>query len=475
MAKEGVLLLKAESMLQMYTSISTLETSLSEALYDQYKEAYKISLTNYMRGDSADAFKAYFTQGTINMISGMLELTSELTMLLQLATEAFYQFDDNSSAVIKESKLTSISEVFKGKESLFNTADDELQASMTSAKKYISVVSTESSNVNDEFSVVYKGIQSIQDTLREIDNELDINMGELLIRIQDMYTLVTSTMGLCYNDGNFDANSVDQMISSEWYSSQGNATLALMMAEDPFSYSTGEVTVSEDQWAAGLCSDVYAYAGYSFLSKSYEAGVENSTVFINASAVVFSLNGYAQLTDYLKAQGELKTVYVDVDAKAGFGDGYYGVSAKIEAGVISVDGSVVLGTDEFNGYIKGSAELLCADGEAAFVIEDDGEYEIGVKASATLAKASAKAGISFLSYEVDDGSATSENKDNLFELSAKASASAGGSFKLYSESQTAFEYEYLNINATSLEINAEALLGLELSITVPTIYWKLPW
>lgn len=71
----------------------------------------------------------------------------------------------------------------------------------------------------------------------------------------------------------------------------------------------GAVAISEDQWAAGLCSDVYAYAGYSILSSSYESGIENGTAFMKARAYVLNLNGYAQLTDYIKAQGEAKVVY----------------------------------------------------------------------------------------------------------------------------------------------------------------------
>lgn len=98
---------------------------------------------------------------------------------------------------------------------------------------------------------------------------------------------------------------------------------------------------------------------------------------MKARASVLNLNGYAQLTDYIKAQGEAKAVYGDVDAKIGAGDGYFGAHVKAEAGVIKVNGSVVGGSDNFNGYIKGDAQVLTANGKAAFEFEDDGVYSVG--------------------------------------------------------------------------------------------------
>ena len=63
------------------------------------------------------------------------------------------------------------------------------------------------------------------------------------------------------------------------------------------------------------------------------------------------MNGYAQLTDYVKAQGEAKIRYVEGDVKAGASDRYFGAHVNAEAGVIKVNGSVVIGSDDFNGFI----------------------------------------------------------------------------------------------------------------------------
>ena len=248
------------------------------------------------------------------------------------------------------------------------------------------------------------------------------------------------------------------------------------MQEDPFAYEAGAVTVSEDQWAKGLCSDVYAYAGYSFLGASGEAGVEDGSAFAKGAASVLALNGYAQLTNYIKAEGEAKVVYAEGDVKIGANENYFGAHISGEAGVISVNGKVLAGTDEFNGYLKGDAKVLCADGKAAFEFDNSsGEYAVGVDASATLASASGGVGVAAWDYDYDDGTATGKEKGSFFKAEAKVKANAGGSFAIYSESKTGIETEYVNINATSLKIDASALIGFEIDVTIPTIYVKWGW
>lgn len=246
-----------------------------------------------------------------------------------------------------------------------------------------------------------------------------------------------------------------------------------MLEEDPFEYTAGEVTLSEEQWAAGLCSDIYAYAGYSFLTASGEAGVEDGTAFAKGKAAVLNANGYAQFTDYLRAQANVNVLYAEGEAKAGWSEDYIGFKVEAEVGVIQADGSVIIGSDDINAFVKGEVKVLCADGKAAFEFEDDGEFAIGVDASATLASASVKGGTTILGYKNKD-TATGETETLLgFKVGAKATA--GGSFAVWAESETAFEMEYMNINATTVKIDAAALLGLDLSITVPTPYFKWPW
>ena len=196
---------------------------------------------------------------------------------------------------------------------------------------------------------------------------------------------------------------------------------------------------------------------------------------MKARASVIKLNGYAQLTDYIKTQEERKVIYGEIDGKVGAGEGYFGAHVKAEAGVLRINGSVVVGTDNFNGYIKGDAQVLTANGKAAFEFEDDGQFAVGVDAGATLASASLKEEFNFLKYKIDDGSATAQETDNLFKLSVKEGVTTGAAFAIYAENKTAIETDFVNINATSLKVALGLGLDLEVNVTVPTPYFKWPW
>lgn len=475
MAQKGGLYLKSASLLAMYNEVHTYESTVQDALYEQYKAAYKISKTNYMRGDAADSFKNYFTQGTINMIQGILDISSEMTMMLQLITEVFYQFESQSNGQIRESALDSIGSSLAGYKTTYDGMTTELVNALSAASQYITITPVDFDDVDDSYGTISSKIQSIRDDLYSMDDFSLTSAEELLARINAMKEQLTKTMGLCYKDGNFIPASAETLSKQSWYKQQTNATLVLLLAEDPFEYEAGAVSISEDQWAAGLCSDIYAYAGYSIISGSYEAGIEDNTAFMKARGSILNLNGYAQITDYAKLQGEAKVGYGEADLKAGAGDGYFGVHAEVEGGLIKVNGSFVVGSEEFNVYIKGDAKVCCADGKVAFEFEDDGEFAIGVDASATLASASVEFGTSYLSYEVDTGTATERKKDSLFKLKVGAKADAGGSFALYADSKTAIETDYININATSVKIDASFLIGAEIDVTFPTPYFKWPW
>lgn len=96
MAGKGSLNLKSESLLGMYNFVSGYESTIQNALPNNIKPHIRFLLTNYMRGDAADAFKRILPQGTINMIQGILDICPEMTMIIQLITEAFYQLEGAS-------------------------------------------------------------------------------------------------------------------------------------------------------------------------------------------------------------------------------------------------------------------------------------------------------------------------------------------------------------------------------------------
>lgn len=478
MAAKGALKLKSASLVNLYDAISGYQTTAEDALYEQYKTAYKLTLTNHMRGKAADSFKSYFSSGTVNMISGLMDVVSEMTMISQLVAESFYQFEKADNGVVSENCIDEVKKGVDSHKKIFTDFHTELNGALTEAAKYIATTDLALDCVSESCKAVNDKLDTVKTDLEGVDDATLTSVEELLERINELNNLVTETMALCYKDGNFMPGNIAQMTSKSWYKKQTNLALSVKLQEDPFAYEAGTVTVAEDQWAKGLCSDVYAYAGYSFLSASGEAGVENGAAYAKGAAAVLALNGYAQLTNVIKAEGELKVAYAEGDAKIGAGDGYFGAHVSAEAGVIKVNGKATIGFDEFNGYVKGEAKVLCADGKAAFEFDSDsGEFAVGVDGSATLASAKGSAGVSLFEYEFDDGSdtATGKTKGSFFKVEASAKANAGGSFAIYAESKKGIETPIANVNATSLKIDASALIGFELDVTIPTLYLKWPW
>lgn len=517
MAEKGKLYLDNSVLISLYEQAKAYEPTIQDALYSQYKTAYKISVSNYFRGKAADEFKNYITRGAINIISGLLDLSSDMSTIIQLLAEVFFQYECSHDGKMDEAALDYINNTLNSKEGIYEDAKSELNTVLRLAAQYISIQNLSLHTVNEGYSETRSAITKIREDLYGVDDEALIATNELYDRIVALRILIEKLMAFCYNaNGKINIDNLNQIQAQDWFKTNTNVTLYLLLQEDPFEYSAGEVTVAEDQWALGLCSDVYAYMGYSFLSVSTESGVEDGNKFAKGKAAVLSQNqylqitdyvyasnnmdflyaegeysvgngmasasgkaafltagGYAQFTDYLRGDINANVLYADGEAKIGVAEDYYGFKVKGEAGVAKADGKIAIGTEEINAFIKGDAKVLCADGKVAYEFEDDGEFAIGVDASATAASASVSGGTTLLGFKNKD-MATGKTKPLLgFNVSASGGVTAGGA--IWAESETAIEGEYININATTVKIKAEVLLGLNLTVTIPTPYFKWPW
>ncbi len=474
MANKGDLYLDNAAVISMHDAVKAYGTTVQDKFYSQFKSAYKLSVSNCFRGDAADAFKSYLTNGAINIIGGMMDIASDMSVMIQIFAEAFYQYEFSHNGRVDESVLDHINKGLISKEQVFDSTKAELNEVMQLASKYITTKSLELGTVNQGYSEAQEALKKIREDLYEVDDQAYNAANELMTRIVEISTLIERMMAHCYNDdGRLDTDKIKDLQTQDWFHKAGNVALYLKLQEDPFEYVAGEVAVTEDQWAAGLCLDVYAYAGYAFLTASGEAGVEDGTAFAKGKAAALAANGYAQFTDYLSGSANAKFGFAEGEAKAGWSDKYKGYRVEAEVGLVKADGSVVLGSDDLNAFVKGEVKVFAADGKAAFEFEDDGEFAVGVDASASLGSASVKAGTTILAYKNTD-TATGET-ESLLGFKAGVKAKGGGSFALWAESKTAIETEYVNINATTVKVDAALLLGLEFSVTVPTPYFKWPW
>lgn len=390
MADKGNLYLKNSAVISLYDSTKAYEATVQETLYSQYKTAFKISKSNYFRGDAADSFKNYITNGTINIISGMMDISSDMSMIIQLFAEAFYQYEYNHDGRVEEGALDYINQTLNSKENTFEDAKGELNAVLQLAAKYISTKGLSMGTVNTGYTETRNAVKKIREDLYAVDGEALKSANELLERIYELRTLIERMMAFCYNDdGKINADNLNKIQTQDWFQQAGNITLYLMLEEDPFEYTAGEVTLSEDQWAAGLCSDIYAYAGYSFLTASGEAGVEDGTAFAKGKAAVLNANGYAQFTDYLRGQANVNVLYAEGEAKADataqiFGDDgkldvQLGASAKAEA--IAAEAEASAGINILGGEVGVEGGVNVGIGAHADVGYRDGIFKVDIGAS----------------------------------------------------------------------------------------------
>lgn len=471
MSKNGGLYLDNAVVIELYARINEYQKTVEDALYKQYKNAYKITKSNYFKGDAADAVKSYMTDGAVNILAGMMDVSAEMTTIVQLMSELFIQYESTHTGRVEENALDYIKEELKLKESIYDSSKTELNSAINVASKYISITPLNMECVNTEYTNINNKLKDIRTNLESFDSAALESANELYERILAAKTYISNMMDYCYNeDGNLIPDNINKVRKQDWYNKSTNVQLYLKLQEDPFEYSAGEVTVAEDQWAIGLCSDVYAYAGYSFLSASYEAGLEDGTAFIKAKALVAEANGYAQFTDYLHAEGEARFGSAEGEAKVGFSDDYVGFKVDLKVGLVDVNGSVLIGSDDLNAYVKGSAKVLCADGKAAFELpNEDGEFSMGFHAEGTVAKASAKAGFSMFKYK---DHSNDDNSDSLFKLKVEGGATAGAELSAFLESKKAIETEHCNINATSIDVAIGLGLDIDIELTIPTLYFN---
>lgn len=474
MANNGSLVVDIESLEKICSDVSTQSNKIIENYYEQFKKLYILSNSSYIKGDYADALKTYLQKGIINLNSGIMDVVAAIQAELEICYKNILEIESDNRGVISEERITSINNFLNEIKNGYAYTEGEIFGHLCEASSYIPTSDVPLDDVKQAFDWTGLAFFDICNSIEQFDQFVLLAANAMYDRIINLKNQVISVRNNCYSGGYLNLN------CGTWLDDINNnpqlPTVALdnMKKEHPFDYVSDGVCVSEDQWVAGLSTDTYAYAGYSLLSASYEKGYGDNSAFIKAKASVLETNAYAQLTDYASVTANVKLLYGEGEAKAGWGDGYYGARASGEVGVAKVDASAMFGNEYVN--IKGNAyaKAACADGSARFEFEpEDGTFDIGFDGNAT--GAAVGAGVSVGGFDGAYGKYQGKDMEkptNLF--GAKASVSAGPQVGIGAgiRSQKAIETEYFNVNALSVNVNLKVLGGIDLSVQVPTIYPK---
>lgn len=481
MTKSGSKYLVNSDIKSLSEYVQNKEKEVLEALYSYYKAAYILANSSHYRGGSADSFKLYLSKGPINAATELMDIASDLTLLCGIMEELFLDFEKSKSGEVSDDTLHNLAQKASGHQHDLLGSRSQLTGTTRQASAYINPVSLDFFHLEDCFNDLNREINKIERDLDSADAEARSYIDDLADRIEKGSRLIAGIYSTCYGGGSIDYSSISKIESADWYIKGGNVSLTVKLQEDPFAYDSTEVSLSEDQWVAGLCQDIYAYAGYKFISASSTTEIDGRSISDKRSFSALKASAYGQITEWLHGEANARAGYFGSDAKFGIKDGYVGFHLNGEVGLFKADGKLVIGNEYYDGHISGEVDVLTADGAMACEFEDDGEFAIGIKGSATGASVKGEIGFGLFEYGAEakekEGDGTKEygKKKTLLGANVQGKAGAGTSFGVWAQSEKAFETDYFNVNALSLDLDLEVVLGVNASITVPTIVPKWPF
>lgn len=456
---------------QTASDVSKYCDSLEKALYEQYKVAYCLTKSNNFYGGSADAYKNYIQQVSIYFINIFLNTVDEINQAMLNINQIIHTYESDGKGIVDQNTIEDTARKLSDKKQKFGTLMDEIWSIDSEATAYISVTSPSYESVDEDFGTVQKNLSKIQDDFIQMNNQALQKASALL----DHVNKLISNIGTVNNDYHYAGNKrinfdkLKQITSEQWYQPENDKVLSKMLKIDPFSYQTGRVAVKEGQWAQGFSPDIYAYAGGSILSGSYDIKRENGTAALNASGALASGNFNIQYTDWARLSTAAYVLGGNINAKAGWSDKYKGFKVEGEGSVAKAVGSLKVGPDNFNGYLEGNAEFCSANGYAVAELQDKDDFDIGFSGEATVAKAEGLFGFSFLKAQTTQKVNGKKQETDLFGIHGSVETSGGGSIGAGISSKNIFDSSIIDVNATTIKINACLGIGGSVDLTIPTL------
>lgn len=471
MANAGNLTIDVNSLKNLYDTVcsKTMEAELS--LYSQCESLYTISNSSYIGGLYADALKAYLDRGMINLNGGIIDVLASLRLDMQICYDTFLNIECEDHGVISEGKISSLSDFFNGIKDGYSNLEGEIFGHLCEASKYMSLYDVPLDDVKQSFDWMGLTFYDINSSIEENDAILLKGADAMYNRIMSLKNQIISVRDNCYTDGKLNRNCESWLNNKECNPQLANAELGILLQCDPFAYDPNGVTIKESEWMVGLSSQIYAYGGYSLLSGTYDAKCNSNGAYAKAKGHILEANQYAQLTDYAFIAAHADVIYGGADARIGMIDDYFGGRIDLEVGVVNVDVTAMLGTDDLNLYFDGFAKVLCAD-VSAFFEYDDGKVSYGAGAHATLAAVGANVGLGGAN-KADNSSAVKDVDDLFFvEVSSSVGVQSGIGGKITDEIVTdeeliPFELEGYEWHAFTVDADLELVPGVGITFGIP--------
>ena len=463
--------LQNDTIIRNVETITGIGESLQEVMYEQYKNAYMLSVSSNYRGESATACKNYITNVTINILNGFFNVIAELTETLSQVKQTFLDYESEEEGIVDTDTLgtvdKNVSEVYQKS---FTTLMSEVDAVLQKASQYISLTEVADGQVENAYVLLGEKLAEINDNLLLADTTAKNKLDTLLGHMITLERMIDGVGQIIDTNSDIDYSRVSDLVVSDSYYKESSDTLSGMLEEDPFSYYADGGSGWEQQWAAGAYQDVYAYAGLSAWTGEYASKYDNGKYTGNAGGSFFQADTGGQFTDYAKFNGTASIIHGEGKINAGMSEAYQGFSAEGKASLLNANGKVTLGTEDFNGYVTGDATLFGASGYAKFEFEDNGNYAIGLGGNATAASAEATIGLSFLGVNGEDS--VTGKKESLFGLSVTPEATCGVGADILLEDKKIIDTDEMDIRTVHVKLGGKFFMGLTADVTLPYILFE---
>lgn len=456
------------------STIKKTEEKLTDAVYAQYKTVYKLADSNNFRGGYADSCKNYLSSVTENIIMGLLNVSKEINDAMDAIQKNFLAYEQDADGIVETDTLNSTaSDLDDGYKKNLVSLAQEAQGTLARASQYISVKSLEEDAVYGAYDRTIQKIETFCENLKSIDSTAAALLDPVFDHMQQIMRMIDSINVIVDNKYHIDFTKVSTVIGGSRFISEDPAGLNIKLKEDPFSYHTRSGSSKEWQAAKGLNQDTLAYGGASLLSYKTAYGTEDGKHYAEGEASAFQAKGEAEFGGIAKVKGDARVGYVSGKASAGFNKDYQGFAVEGEGEAVQVSAKGTLGTDDFNGFVEGKAELGSVSGYVKAEHEKNGDFALGIGGKASAADASVKGGLSFFDYDEshydENGKEIKSEKKSLLNFSASVHAGAKANAGVLLEQKKVIDTDSIDVHTIHVSVSAQALLGLDLDITLPFI------
>lgn len=472
-----------KSVTDILNDVNQYKKTIQDAFYEHYKNTYILTESNSFRGKGSDAYKDYLKVVTINYINAFINITEEVLKTFEKIKSNYTSLESFDNGSLDTDTLENVRGSLNNSNEHFQLLASSIESLNMEASNYIVVENLNTKEILDTYSSIDNEFSCIYDELTDVDSTSLQEANNLMDRIDELTYQLKSIANNYHQDNKILKDKVKEITMEKWYKVEPIKNLDKMLSEDPFSYEATANYKSEGQWDKGYATDTFIYTGCSNLGNEYNTTRNKGVISGNLKASIF--NGYEnlQITDYAKQCAGISVLPVELSGKAGFSKEYLGFGLKGSVAVVDANASAVLGTDNFNGYIKGSATALSAGGYANFNFKpSNSDFDIGIGGKASAVGASVTMGTSILSVpgnavskEYAGGNIKVSKSTSLlgYSVTAKAGASVSADFDI--SSTRVLDFGKMNINAIHLKLGGTLGLGADVDVTFPMPIIDMPW